>query len=82
MRIFKILVAAGLLVVGIGLAAFGVLLHKIDVAPKNGAPASASPLAEPQVNAQVSIGGLQRSPDGTIQRTYGAEEPPPAACPT
>lgn len=57
---------------------YGFSLHVAPVYSENNDKGFAT--AEPQLIKEVSVGGLARTADGKLQKTYTGK--PPAACPT
>lgn len=71
------ILAAGL-VLGAGLMAFGVMFHTQPVFSENNDKGLLT--GERRLMKEVSIGGLERTPDGHLRLTYTGK--PPEACPT
>ncbi len=66
------------LFLGVGLMAFGLKFHIQPVFSEDNDKGLATP--ETRLMQEVSIGGLERDPDGRLRQTYTGK--PPQACPT
>jgi hypothetical protein len=75
----RIFVSVTLVLVGLGLCAYGLAFHVINVHPQEGdSPAVAT--REPAAVREASVGGLERDESGKIKQTYTGESP--KACAT
>ncbi len=63
---------------GLAMLLYGFSMHVAPVFSDNNDKGFAT--AEPQLIKEVSIGGLERKPDGTLHKTYTGK--PPAFCST
>ncbi|MBE0536068.1 MAG: hypothetical protein IH624_10400 [Phycisphaerae bacterium] len=75
----KTLVSITLVLLGVGLLAYGVAFHVINVHPKEDG-AAAIETREPDAVRQASVGGLERDESGSVKQTYTGESP--KACAT
>jgi predicted alpha/beta-fold hydrolase len=71
--------AVALVLLGLGLCAYGLAFHVITVHPEKD-DAAAVATSEPATVKEVSIGGLKRDETGKIRQTYTGEAP--QSCPT
>ncbi|MEN8127519.1 MAG: hypothetical protein ABFR90_06895 [Planctomycetota bacterium] len=74
----KQITAIVLLGLGLSMFLYGYSLHVLPVYSENNDQGFAT--AESVLIKEVSIGGLERKPDGTLHKTYTGA--PPKACPT
>ena len=78
MKAFKTNLMFAVLFTGTGLMAFGLTFHTQPIFSEDNDKGLATP--EPRLMKEVSIGGLERRPDGRLHLTYTGT--PPQACPT
>jgi hypothetical protein len=75
---FKQMLIMVLFGAGLAMLLYGLLLRVEPVYSENNDKGFATP--EPQLIKEVSVGGLERKPDGKLYKTYTGKAP--AACPT
>ncbi len=74
----RLITATVVLGLGIAMLLYGFGLHVTPVYSKDNDKGLAT--AESALIKEVSIGGVERKPDGTLHKTYTGA--PPKACPT
>jgi hypothetical protein len=78
----KIVVFFVLVVLGLGLLAYGAVAHSTAVLAQQQGQETTLAKSEPSLIKEVSVGGVERDEAGKIKQTYEVGQQAPEACPT